>query len=406
MSKSKLLLLMSGSIAAYKVCSLISSLKKSNWDIKVVATESALQFVGEPTLEALSGHPVHTHLWQKGHAMDHIYLERWADIILAAPATAHLINRMANGIGDDLPTNIFLAHQFTKPFLIAPAMNTSMYMNPITQKSLTTLKDLKVQILEAASGVLACGETGYGKLLEPDLIQKEVENALPQFNPTLQATLKPRQAHKVLITAGGTREPIDDVRFITNSSTGKTGEAIAAGLAQLGFDVTLLLAESAQVTPQDVYQTQRFDSVESLTHLMENELKTNDYSSVVHCAAVGDYTLKKFPGKLKSEDSLSIQLDRTPKIINQLRLWSKNPKITLVGFKLTSNLTSSQVNQEVEKLFKNAKLDYVVHNDIKSLSDRKSHHFFIHDKSMISNDAIGISGLLSHLGPLLYKEPT
>jgi phosphopantothenoylcysteine decarboxylase/phosphopantothenate--cysteine ligase len=404
MSKSKLLLMMSGSIATYKMCSLISSLKKMNWEIKVVASESALKFVGEATLEALSGNPVHTGLWQKGHAMDHIYLERWADIILVAPATAHMINRLANGIGDDLATNIFLAHQFTKPFLIAPAMNTSMYMNPVTQKSLSTLKDLNIKILESASGVLACGETGYGKLLEPDLIQKEIFDVLSTVTQLSGNKIKAEQAKKVLVTAGGTREAIDDVRFLTNASTGKTGESLASGLSQLGFEVTLLLAESAQVTPKDFYQIKRFDSVDSLSQLMQEELKNNFYSAVIHCAAVGDYSVKKFDGKMSSEQSISLKLEKTPKIINYLRSWSQNSSVTLIGFKLTSGLSSNEVELEVKKLFKNADLDYVVQNDVGSLKDRKSHRFFIHDKLKIKNESLGTDELLSQLGPLLYKE--
>ncbi|MFN8845356.1 MAG: bifunctional phosphopantothenoylcysteine decarboxylase/phosphopantothenate--cysteine ligase CoaBC [Bdellovibrionales bacterium] len=409
MSKSKLLLIMSGSIAAYKICHLISSLKKQDWEINVVASESALKFVGEATLEALSGNPVHTGLWQKGHAMDHIYLERWADIILAAPATAHLINRFASGIGDDLATNIFLAHQFNKPFLIAPAMNTSMYLNPVTQKSLTVLKELTVQILEAASGVLACGETGYGKLLEPELIQKEIFTALTnktsKTNNAEAHKNKIENVPKILVTAGGTREAIDDVRFLTNASTGITGESLASGFSQLGFDVTLLLAESAQAMPKDLYQTKRFDSVASLSQLMESELKNNNYSAVVHCAAVGDYTIQKFEGKLSSEQSLSLQLVKTPKIINNLRSWSRNQNITLIGFKLTSGLTPDASDQEVKKLFNNAHLDYVIQNDTQSLSNRNSHRFVIHNKIKIKCESIGTTELLSQISPLIYKEP-
>jgi len=165
---------MTGSIACYKSCQVISRLVQKGISVQVVATPAALKFVGTATLEGLSGNPVVSDLYTSGNVMDHIHLIRKADLVLVAPATANFINKISSGIGDDLASTLFLAHDFKKPFLIAPAMNTSMYFHPITQASVLKLQSLGVQILDSASGVLACGETGFGKLLEPDLILEEV----------------------------------------------------------------------------------------------------------------------------------------------------------------------------------------------------------------------------------------
>lgn len=401
MSKSKILILMSGSIASYKVCYLISALKKKNYEVKVVASPSALKFVGEASLEGLSGNAVHSDLWQKGSAMDHIYLERWADLILAAPATAHLINRMANGIGDDLLTSLFLAHQFNKPFLLAPAMNTSMYLNPATQASIEKLKEYGLQILESASGVLACGETGYGKLLEPDLLMAEIENALKTKTEPRQKVVSSTPASKILVTAGGTREPLDDVRYLANVSTGRTGEGIARMLAELGFDVTLDLAQSSPVVTQDIYQLHRFDSVQSLQDLLKSQLSQDYFDSVIHSAAVGDYTLEKFDGKLDSTESLTLQLKKTPKIINQIKSWSKNTNLHLVGFKLTSKLDRSKIDQKVKKLMDESHANTVVQNDIDQLKNRSQHQFQIYTTDGSQKPAQGLHGLMEVLVPMI-----
>ncbi|PWU21736.1 MAG: bifunctional phosphopantothenoylcysteine decarboxylase/phosphopantothenate--cysteine ligase CoaBC, partial [Bdellovibrio sp.] len=150
--------MMTGSIAAFKACALLSKIVQSGATVQVAASAAALRFVGEATLEGLSGRPVAKDLWESGRAMEHIQLVRWADLIIVAPASAHFINRAANGVGDDLLTTMFLAHDFTKPFMIAPAMNTAMYLHPVTKGSITKLRELGIQVLETASGVLACGE--------------------------------------------------------------------------------------------------------------------------------------------------------------------------------------------------------------------------------------------------------
>lgn len=398
-NKIKILILMSGSIACYKICYLISLLKKNNYDVKVAASQSALKFVGEATLEGLSGNSVATDLWQKGSAMEHIYLERWADIILAAPATSHLINRMANGIGDDLLTSLFLAHEFKKPFLVVPAMNTAMYLNPATQKSIAELKTWGISILEAASGVLACGETGYGKLLDPELLFQEVSSVLK--NSTLKKAKNdksPQKANlpKILVTAGGTEEPIDDVRRLTNSSTGKTGEALATYFAELGFDVTLLLSQTSNVKIKDLYQTLRFSTSDSLSDLLKQQLQNNHYHFVFHTAAVSDFTVEKAVGKLGSDQDMVLNLKRAPKLINSIKQWSKNSNVKLVGFKLTSGLNSSEISSKVEKLKSQSHADFVVQNDVHQLQDRSKHEFQIFLNTKDSEKVTGVENLAQY----------
>ena len=178
---------MTGSIACYKACSVLSKLKQNGHQVKTVMSEASQKFIGPATIEGLTGEAPITDMYASGQIMDHINLVRWADLIIVAPATANYINKISYGLGDDLLTTLFLAHDFKKPFLIAPAMNTMMYSHPTTQASIKKLKDMGVEILETASGVLACGEVGYGRLLEPDLILKEIELHLKnkiQSSPT------------------------------------------------------------------------------------------------------------------------------------------------------------------------------------------------------------------------------
>ena len=395
-SKPKILMLMSGSIACYKACGLVSTLVKNGYDVKVAASTSALKFIGEATLEGLTGEPVQSDLWKKGSAMEHIHLERWADLIIAAPASAHFINRIAHGTGDDLLTTIFLAHEFKKPFLIAPAMNTAMYLNPVTQKAIEILKSLGLKILESASGVLACGETGYGKLLEPDLLFQEIQSALNNFAPKKQIVHNTQPLKKILVTAGGTREPLDDVRFLTNKSTGITGEQIARQLSELGFDVTLDLAESSSVRPVDAYSLNRFDSFSSLSNLLQKQLSEENFDLVIHTAAVSDFNVDKALGKIASSDDLTLHLKRNPKIVNSLKSWSLNKKLKVIAFKLTSQASEAQVKEKVNKLFHEADADLVVQNDAKSTDNRINHQFQIFSKKSL-DQASGIDQLVTQI---------
>lgn len=387
-NSKKILILMNGSIAAYKVCHVISRLRQGGHDVQVVASPSALKFIGTATLEGLSGKPVASDTFSEGSMMDHIHLQRWADLILVAPATANFINKAANGVGDDLATTIFLAHDFKKPLLLAPAMNTQMYLHPATQSSLKKLKDMGVQVLETASGVLACGENGWGKLLEPDLILAEIQKCLPTFGGIAAANdtgvdknfyasspLAKPGTLKVLVTAGGTQEPIDAVRAITNTSTGKTGAKIAETLSAFGMNVTLAHAQSA---PQaSGARNLSFQTFSDLQTLMKNELQTGSYDVVVHAAAVSDYSVKAHDEtkKLSSDaESLTLNLVKNPKLVNAVKALS--PQTKLIAFKLTANASQEQRQEAVEKLVHASGADLVIQNDTSEINKSSGTHLF------------------------------
>ena len=174
MAKQNILVQFSGSIACYKTCSLISKLVQNGFDVQTTATDSALQFIGTATLEGLTGHPVRTNVFQAGQMMDHINLVKWADLIILCPASANSINRLSQGLADDWIGSIFLANNFRKPYWIAPAMNTQMYHHPATQASLKILKEWGATIFDTATGQLACGDMGEGKLIDPEIIYDRI----------------------------------------------------------------------------------------------------------------------------------------------------------------------------------------------------------------------------------------
>jgi phosphopantothenoylcysteine decarboxylase/phosphopantothenate--cysteine ligase, prokaryotic len=397
MSKSKVLFIMTGSIACYKACHVISRLVQAQCDVQVVATPSALQFVGNATLEGLTGKPVVSDLYHQGNVMDHIHLMRWADIVIVAPATANFINKAAQGIGDDLVGTLFLAHDFKKPFLLAPAMNTSMYLHPATQSSITKLRDMGIEILEAASGVLACGEEGYGKLLEPDLILKEIFARLsaPKTPDTSAATHTKNSDFakiKVLVTAGGTQEPVDTVRTITNLSSGRTGIQIAEYLSLMGIDVTLVQAHGTAKSDR-VKKRATFTSFSSLDSTLQEALKSDAYTHVIHAAAVSDYSVDSIEAggekykplekkKISSDlDSMTIHLKRNHKIVDRLKTYSQNPDLKVVAFKLTSHASPEERAAAVKKLFTGSHADYVVHNDLLDIDIvKRTHKFTVYGK--------------------------
>lgn len=384
---------MTGSIACYKACQVISRLVQNNCDVQVVATPSALKFVGNATIEGLSGKPVISDMYATGNVMDHIHLMRWADLILVAPATASFINKAAQGVGDDLVQTLFLAHDFKRPFLVAPAMNTSMYTHPVTQKSLQTLRDMGIEMLDSASGILACGEEGWGRLLEPDMILKLALEAL-QKKSTPSSTSVPETKKsalskiKILVTAGGTQEPIDTVRTITNLSSGRTGVSLAETLVQMGFEVTLLQAHGSAKTDL-VENREYFTSFHSLDEKMKELLGSEDFSHVIHAAAVSDYSVESIEvegktyrpvevKKISSQaESMNIHLKRNHKIVDRLKSYSKNKNLQVVAFKLTSHASVEEKNAAVDKLFKSSHADYVVHNDLTDIDIVNRTHKFI-----------------------------
>ncbi len=359
-----ILILISGSIACYKVCTVISQLKQKNYSIKVVMSEAAQKFIGTATIEGLSSEMPITDMYAGGSVMDHIHLARWADLILLAPATANTINKMAAGLGDDLITTLFLAHDFQKPFLLTPAMNTKMYNHPTTQKSLTELKKMGVEILETASGVLACGEVGYGRLLEPDLIIRAVESRMTGCEKikSIEKNIQNVNRKKILITSGGTQEPIDDVRVITNKSTGKTAAFICDQLIESGFEVTYLHAENAKLPMLDCDKVS-YLSFQDIDLKISDLLTKNNFDYIIHAAAISDYSVvKSANGKIDSdEEYLTLQLKKNPKLIQKIKKLSPNSK--LIGFKLTSTTDATAIQNKINGLFEMAHCDYVIQND-------------------------------------------
>ena len=363
---------LSGSIAAYKACQVISRLTQAGCDVQTVATASALQFVGPATLEGLTGRAVASDTFASGSHMDHIHLVRWADIIVLCPATANTLNRLAAGIGDDLVGTMFLAHDFTKPYLVVPAMNASMYEHPATTASLAQLRDWGIEILEPDAGSLACGEIGPGRLADPDVILAEI----------LQRLRTPAASgRRFLVTAGGTKAPIDGVRAITNTSTGATGAAIAEHLARRGHDVTLLHARDAVVPAADSITRQEFSTFADLDALLRDTLAGGGFDAVIHLAAVSDYDVDHVvvdgesrpadaTGKLDSGGSMEVHLRKNPKLLPEIKAFAGDDDLVVVGFKLTNGASAEERAAAIKSVAAGTEL--VVHNDVSEMS--ADHH--------------------------------
>ncbi|MBI1939852.1 MAG: bifunctional phosphopantothenoylcysteine decarboxylase/phosphopantothenate--cysteine ligase CoaBC [Ignavibacteriales bacterium] len=385
----KILFKITGSIAAYKSAYLISKLVQNNCEVKVAATEDSLKFIGSATLEGLTGNPVYTDSFAPNQVMSHINLDKWADLVIVCPATANTINKFANGIADNLLTSLFLAHDWAKPYLIAPAMNTLMYQHPATQASLKKLEEWGAVILPTAEGYLACGDTGKGKLLEPDEIYERIFTALASNN-------KDEKKLRVLVTSGATKENIDGVRFITNLSTGKTGSAIADYFRRRNNFVTTLLGEDSMLPSTDCEKI-FFKDFNDLNGKLEKLLRENDFDAVIHLAAVSDYSLdsiemgsEKFNlpvnKKISSEQSTMIlKLKRNFKIVEKLKSYSHNKNTAVTAFKFTNTDDENERAAEVGKLFSKsaAEINFVVLND---KADRTNGNvqagFRIYDRTM------------------------
>ncbi|MBJ80439.1 MAG: bifunctional phosphopantothenoylcysteine decarboxylase/phosphopantothenate--cysteine ligase CoaBC [Myxococcales bacterium] len=383
MSKN-ILFKISGSIAAYKSAILISRLVQDGHQVQCVATPAALKFIGSATLEGLTRRPVLSDLYEQGRMMEHIDLNRWADLTILAPATANRINRMAHGLGDDLVSALFLAHDFKKPYFVAPAMNSKMLEHPSTQEGLNKLCQWGVTILSPTEGSLACGETGSGRMQEPEDIYQTI---VKEFS----ASDKEEAALKVLVTGGGTKEDIDGVRFLSNLSTGKTACTIATHLHEQGHEVTFLQATgSAQASEQLTVRT--FSDFTSLANLLKEELKAGSYDALIHAAAVSDYSLEvlktdeeEYPlplrEKLSSQrEKINLELKRNPKLIDQVLSFNPDKKTKLVGFKFTNTTSEKEQKSQIEKLFAASKADLIVHNDKTTRVDDEQRGFQLYAK--------------------------
>lgn len=362
MSGANIAFIFSGSIACPKACDVVSRLVKEGHRVRVVATPSALRFVGIPTLEGLSGQPVMTDLFAPGAALEHVSLTRWADAVVACPATAGLLNRLAAGLADDLPGALFLAHDRTKPWIVVPAMNPAMWSHPATRSAVEKLRGWGVRVLPVAEGRTACGEIGEGRMPEPEAIVREITRALA----------RPERRLRILVTSGGTAEPLDAVRVLTNMSTGRTGAVLAGHFYQAGHDVTLLRAASSIEAAPPIRQV-IFGSFSDLEAELSGLLAAEDFDAVVHAAAVGDFGVESVTadgagigrgGKISSEGRLTVLLHPQAKLIDQLRFRGRNPRLLVVGFKLTAGSDEAESTSQVRAIFERGVADLVVHNDL------------------------------------------
>lgn len=305
MIQRKILLGVSGGIAAYKSAELVRLLTKAGHEVQVVMTRSATEFVGPVTFQALTGREVFVEMWdkQRGDSMAHISLTRWADLFLVAPATANFLAKLANGIADDLLSTLAAAREC--PLLVAPAMNKQMWANPANLRNIEQLKTDGIMVLGPAAGVQACGEVGEGRMQEPQEIALHVDAA---FQPKLLA------GKKVLITAGPTFERIDAVRGVTNPSSGKMGYAIARAAWEAGAEVTLV---SGPVTLEPPPGCRRIDVLSAQEMLNAVNAEVDEADFFISVAAVADYyVLNQSEQKIKKDAHiLTLELAPNPDIL-------------------------------------------------------------------------------------------
>ncbi|WP_411955412.1 bifunctional phosphopantothenoylcysteine decarboxylase/phosphopantothenate--cysteine ligase CoaBC [Alkalibacillus sp. S2W] len=345
------LLGVSGGIAAYKACALTSKLVQRGYDVKVIMTEGATEFVNPLTFQALSRNPVYTDAFDEKNPekIAHIDLADWADLTILAPATAHLLGRVANGLADDMLTTTLLAT--ISPVYVAPAMNVHMYDHPAVKHNLTTLEAYGYRFIEPGDGYLACGYVGKGRLEEPERIIDVVEQT------EKQDAYQPLAGKQVLVTAGPTIEAVDAVRYFTNHSSGKMGFAIAKVARELGANVTLVSGPVELETPPNIERVDVTTAEEMYDAVMS---RFNNQDIVVKAAAVADYKpTNQHDRKMKKQSGdLTLELTRTRDILQALG----EVKTTqyLVGFAAE---TDDPITYGRDKMARK-NLDAIVVNDI------------------------------------------
>jgi len=353
LSGSKILLAVTGGIAAYKSALIVRLLQKEGAEVKVVMTPAAKDFVTPLTLAALSGHEVYTELIEEekgGYKWNnHVHLSEWADILLVAPATANTLTKMAQGLCDNIVTACFLS--FRGDTFVAPAMDLEMYKHPSTQQNFSTLKSQGVHLIDSREGFLASGLHGKGRMAEPEEILEELNAIL--------GSDKPLKGQKVLISAGPTRVYLDPVRFISNPSTGTMGYMLAEEAALLGAEVQLI---SGPVHLKLNHPNVHITNVETVDEMSEEMHKNFEESTIViSAAAVGDYQprVRQSEKIKKSGDSLNLELVKTKDILFELGKIKKNQ--LLIGFALE---TENEFDNASKKLVKK-NLDAIVLNSLK-----------------------------------------
>lgn len=342
----------SGSIAAYKIAYLASALKKLHADVEVIMTENATQFITPVTFESLTGNKCLVDTFDRNFkfSVEHVALAKRADIFMLAPATANVIAKVAHGLADDMLTTTFLACKCPK--YISPAMNTQMFENPITQDNLKICQSYSMHVIQPARGYLACGDTGAGKMPEPEELLDHIIHEI--------AYPKNLTGKKILVTAGPTREALDPVRFLTNHSTGKMGYAIARVAAARGAEVTLVTGPTEIKKPGFV----KVVPIESAREMYEAVIAASEeQDAIIKAAAVADYRPAHISDekiKKKDGDELSIPVERTDDILAYLGS-HKKPGQFLCGFSMETEHMLENSRKKLEK--KN--LDMIVANNLK-----------------------------------------
>ena len=352
MLKGKTVLLaVTGSIAAYKIAYLASSLKKLDADVHVLMTENATNFINPITFETLTGNKCLVDTFDRNFefSVEHVSLAKKADVVMIAPASANVIGKIAHGIADDMLTTTVMACRCRK--IVAPAMNTNMYENPIGQDNLKILKKYGYEVIAPAEGYLACGDTGAGKMPEPQL--------LLEYILRVTACEKDMKGLKVLVTAGPTQEPIDPVRFITNHSTGKMGYAIAAVCMRRGAEVTLVSGPTAVQKPEFV----NIVPVTTAREMFEEVTsRADEQDIIIKAAAVADYRPKNVSSEKvkKTDGELSMEMERTDDILAYLGS-HRRPGQFLCGF----SMETENVLENSRKKLKKKNLDMIAANSLK-----------------------------------------
>ena len=352
MLKGKTVVLaVSGSIAAYKIASLASALKKLHANVQVLMTKNAVNFINPITFESLTGNKCLVDTFDRNfqYSVEHVALAKQADVVLVAPASANVIGKIAHWIADDMLTTTVMACKCKK--IIAPAMNTNMFDNPILQDNLKILEHYGYEVISPAVGYLACGDTGAGKMPEPELLLQYILREI--------AYEKDMQGKRVLVTAGPTQESIDPVRFITNHSTGKMGYAIAKMCMLRGAEVTLVSGPTSIAKPEFVHVV---DVVTAKEMYEEVTKRAKDQDIIIKAAAVADYRPKSVSSEKmkKKDDDLAIPMERTDDILKFLGEHKKEHQF-LCGFSMETENMLENSRKKLEKKH----LDMIVANNLK-----------------------------------------
>jgi phosphopantothenoylcysteine decarboxylase/phosphopantothenate--cysteine ligase len=388
LSQKRIILGITGGIAAYKSAEITRRLQDEGAEVRVVMSESAQEFIRPLTLQALSGNPVHTDLLdpEAEAAMGHIELARWADIVLIAPATANFVATLNQGSANDLMSSICLAT--TAPVMIAPAMNQAMWSNSASQQNIESLKKREVIILEPDNGIQACGDVGPGRLPQPEAIVQQVASVFKTGEMT---------GKKVVITAGPTREAIDPVRYISNHSSGKMGYAIADAMIDAGAEVTLISG------PVSLKQPDRCTlvSVTSAHEMLEAATKAVQGTDIfISAAAVADYYITESSDQKikKKSDKMTLNLAKTPDIVSIVK--ENNPKLFVLGFAAETQ----NVEQYAREKLANKNLDAIIANDVSRedigfnsddnealwVEQESTHHFSKCNKAQLARDLVAL----------------